>query len=53
MAVSDYYADFMGELLAIPTEKMTMVPLGINFDGYQPSRPPESEDGPLKIGDFA
>jgi len=50
IAVSDYYADFMGKLLAIPPEKMTMVPLGINFDGYQPGEPSE---GPLKIGYFA
>ena len=56
MAVSDYYAGFMGKLLAIPAEKMTMVPLGINFDGYklpEPPEPPEYEDGPLKIGYFA
>ena len=50
IAVSDYYADFMGELLAIPAEKMTMVPLGINFDGYESGEP---DEGPLKIGYFA
>ena len=53
IAVSDYYAEFMGELLAIPAEKMTMVPLGINFDGYESADPPELDEGPLKIGYFA
>ena len=50
MAVSDYYARFMANLLSIPAEKMAMVPLGINFDGYAPSTP---TDTPLKIGYFA
>ena len=50
MAVSDYYAGFMANLLSIPAEKMAMVPLGINFDGYAPSTP---TDTPLKIGYFA
>ena len=50
IAVSDYYARFMADLLSIPAEKMAMVPLGINFDGYAPSTPP---DTPVKIGYFA
>lgn len=50
MAVSDYYAEFMAKLLSIPAEKMAMVPLGINFDGYEPNTTP---DTPLKIGYFA
>ena len=54
MAVSDYYAGFMANLLSIPAEKMAMVPLGINFDGYAPSTTPStSPDTPLKIGYFA
>lgn len=51
MAVSDYYARFMAELLEIPDEKMTVVPLGINLEGYEPAEP--SPEGPLKIGYFA
>lgn len=35
IAVSEYYADFMCEYLGIPEEKMHVVPLGINLDGYQ------------------
>ena len=54
MAVSDYYAAFMANLLSIPAEKMAMVPLGINFDGYASSTTPStSADTPLKIGYFA
>jgi glycosyltransferase involved in cell wall biosynthesis len=40
----------MAELLSIPDERMTMVPLGINFDGYE-SKP--ASEGPIKIGYFA
>jgi glycosyltransferase involved in cell wall biosynthesis len=36
VAVSDYYATFMRELLHVPTEKMRVVPLGINLEGYAP-----------------
>lgn len=50
VAVSDYYADFMAELLGIPDEKMAMVPLGINCDGYDE---PATQRGPIRIGYFA
>jgi glycosyltransferase involved in cell wall biosynthesis len=60
LAVSAYYASYMGELLSIPASKMTVVPLGINLDGFEP-RPekPESADRadkanrPVAIGYFA
>ncbi len=51
MAVSDYYAGFMTELLDIPASKMTMVPLGITMDGYPKDATPP--DGPFRIGYFA
>jgi glycosyltransferase involved in cell wall biosynthesis len=51
VAVSDYYADFMGKLLSIPEDRMFVVPLGINLEGYE--RASSSEAGPLKIGYFA
>ena len=51
LPVSRYYLDYMPGFLGIPREKMRMVPLGINTDGYGPraSRPP----GPFTIGYFA
>jgi glycosyltransferase involved in cell wall biosynthesis len=38
VAVSDYYAAFMRELLGVPEEKMRVVPLGINLEGFEPRR---------------
>ena len=35
-AVSEYYADFMCRNLGIPERKMSVVPLGINLEGYDP-----------------
>ncbi|HEY5938426.1 MAG TPA: glycosyltransferase family 4 protein [Kofleriaceae bacterium] len=51
LPVSRYYLDYMPGFLGIPREKMRMVPLGINTDGFGPraSRPP----GPFTIGYFA
>lgn len=34
LPVSEYYRDFMINYLGIPREKMRLVPLGINMDGY-------------------
>ncbi len=34
-AVSEYYADFMASYLSIPREKIDVVPLGINLDGFE------------------
>ena len=34
IAVSDYYARFMPGYLGIPPEKIRVVPLGINLQGY-------------------
>ena len=35
ISVSDYYAEFMPEYLGIPREKIRVVPLGINLQGYE------------------
>jgi glycosyltransferase involved in cell wall biosynthesis len=35
-AVSEYHAQFMGPYLGIPREKMHVVPLGVNLQGYSP-----------------
>jgi glycosyltransferase involved in cell wall biosynthesis len=51
LAVSDYYADFMSSYLRIPEEKMHVVPLGINLEGYDP-RPRALRDV-FTIGYFA
>jgi glycosyltransferase involved in cell wall biosynthesis len=44
LPVSEYYRDFMTKYLGIPREKMRLVPLGINMDGYgvrpAPRKPP-------------
>jgi glycosyltransferase involved in cell wall biosynthesis len=39
LAVSDYCARFMGEWLAIPPNRMAVVPLGINMQGYEMAVP--------------
>ena len=41
--VSRYYLDYMPEYLGLPREKMHLVPLGINMEGYSP-RPPRRAD---------
>ncbi|HET9529671.1 MAG TPA: glycosyltransferase family 4 protein [Blastocatellia bacterium] len=51
IAVSDFYADFMTDYLRIPEEKMHVVPLGINLEGYEP-KPRERRDV-FTIGYFA
>jgi glycosyltransferase involved in cell wall biosynthesis len=51
LPVSRYYYDYMPGYLGIPRDKMRLVPLGINLDGYSP-RPPRSA-GPFTIGYFA
>jgi glycosyltransferase involved in cell wall biosynthesis len=56
LPVSRYYSDYMQGYLGIPREKMRLVPLGINLDGYAPRGPrprgPEGQ-GPFTIGYFA
>ena len=51
IAVSQYYADFMPDYLDIPRNKIRVVPLGINLNGYE-ARPRERK-GPFTIGYFA
>lgn len=51
-AVSAYYADFMAGYLSVPREKIDVVPLGINLNGFEPRReaPP---DRPFSVGYLA
>jgi glycosyltransferase involved in cell wall biosynthesis len=51
LPVSRYYRDYMPGYLGIPREKMRLVPLGINLEGYSP-RPPRGS-GPFTVGYFA
>ena len=51
IAVSDYCARFMSDFLAIPKDKISVVPLGINMAGCERrSRTPEAD---FRIGYFA
>ena len=51
LAVSNYYAGFMPGYLGIPSEKIHVVPLGINLQGYRQRNPERST--PFTIGFFA
>jgi len=55
IAVSEYYARFMPGYLGIPEEKIRVVPLGINLNGYEPkveARVRERSE-PFTVGFFA
>jgi glycosyltransferase involved in cell wall biosynthesis len=49
--VSHYYADFMATYLGVPREKIDVVPLGINLEGFDWRR--ERRDGTFVIGYLA
>ena len=54
--VSEYYVPVMSRLLNIPTDRMTVVPLGINLKGYERRRPEkkvENAERAFRIGYFA
>ncbi|HEY7698192.1 MAG TPA: glycosyltransferase family 4 protein [Vicinamibacteria bacterium] len=51
IAVSRYYASYMGQLLSIPPSKLAVVPLGINLEGF--AERVEREGGPVVIGYLA
>lgn len=51
IAVSHYCADFMSEYLEIPRDRIEVVPLGINLQGYEARKPPKA--APFTIGFFA
>ena len=56
-AVSEYYADFMAGYLSIPREKIDVVPLGINLEGFDRRRDTapavSAVDRPFTIGYLA
>jgi glycosyltransferase involved in cell wall biosynthesis len=51
LSVSEYYADFMPRYLGIPSEKIRVVPLGINPHGFELREPKRS--GPFTVGFLA
>ena len=51
IAVSEFYVERMHRLLGIPLEKIAVVPLGINTDGYAGPRP--DGGGVFRVGYFA
>jgi glycosyltransferase involved in cell wall biosynthesis len=51
-AVSEYYADFMSSYLSVPREKIDVVPLGINLDGFA-RRHDQPQGRPFTIGYLA
>lgn len=51
IAVSNYYAEFMPGYLGIPREKIQVVPLGINLQGFELKK--ERSSGPFTVGYFA
>jgi len=57
IAVSEYCAGFMSEFLAIPKNRIAVVPLGINMKGYQRRRRSsasgKADDGDFRVGYFA
>ena len=50
IAVSDYYVAPMARLLAVDPDRIDVVPLGINLDGYEPRR---GGDEVFRVGYFA
>ncbi len=51
LAVSEFYVERMHEFLGIPLDKIAVVPLGINTEGYDGPRP--EGHGVFRVGYFA
>jgi glycosyltransferase involved in cell wall biosynthesis len=52
IAVSEYYGPAMSGLLQIPSARMAVVPLGVNFAGYERRAAPKA-DKVFRVGYFA
>ena len=50
LSVSEYYAEFMPDYLGIPREKIRVVPIGINPEGFELRR--ADRGGPFTVGFF-
>jgi len=53
LVFSRYYADYMSDLLAIPREKIHLVPMGLNLSGFSLDDDLAGSDGPPTIGYLA
>jgi glycosyltransferase involved in cell wall biosynthesis len=51
LPVSDYYAEFMPGYLGIPADKICVVPLGINLEGFEARTPDDTK--PFTVGFLA
>jgi glycosyltransferase involved in cell wall biosynthesis len=51
LSVSDYYVPVMSDLMRVERSRITVVPLGVNLDGYTPRMP--RPDGVFCVGYFA
>ena len=51
ISVSEYYAGFMPDYLGIPKSKIHVVPLGINFEGFE--KKPHVRSETFRVGYFA
>jgi glycosyltransferase involved in cell wall biosynthesis len=52
LAVSDYYAEFMGRYLGIPDHKIEVARVGVSSDGYR-AAPVSAASDKIRIGYFA
>ena len=45
LPISEFYAEFMPGYLGIPSEKMRVVPIGINLQGFETAEPANNKPG--------
>jgi glycosyltransferase involved in cell wall biosynthesis len=53
LSVSEYYVPVMSEMLAIPRERISVVPLGISMEGYAKREEGTVGQAPFRVGYFA
>jgi glycosyltransferase involved in cell wall biosynthesis len=53
IAVSEYCARYMSSFLEIPSERVSVVPLGIAMDGYSRRDTPPAKDAAFRVGYLA
>src|SRR4029078_10578433 len=53
IAVSEYCARYMSSFLEIPSERISVVPLGFPRDGYSRRESPSASDAAFRVGYLA